>query len=78
LRTFDGPPEAGFAVSRAVRRKLTEVLEDVIAAEGRAAELRRIYGDGAERVCDALIAGRARRDPEIEHLKDVRRALRWV
>jgi hypothetical protein len=61
-----------------VGRKLTEVLQDVIAAEGRAAELRRIYGDGAERVCDALMAGRRAKDPEVEHLRDVRRALRWL
>jgi hypothetical protein len=59
-------------------RKLINVLEDVIVAEGRAAELRKIYGDGAERVCDALLATRRNNDPEVEHLKDVRRALRWL
>ena len=61
-----------------MRRKMIETLQGVIAAEGRAAELRKIYGSGAERVCDALLAGRRNNDPEVEHLKDVRRALRWL
>ena len=65
-------------MSEAMRRKLINVLEDVIAAEGRAVELRKIYGDGAERVCDALMSSRHSNDPEMEHLKDVRRALRWL
>jgi hypothetical protein len=61
-----------------MRRKMIEALQDVIMAEGRAAELRKIYGAGAESVCDALLAGRRSGDPEVQHLKDVRRALRWV
>ena len=61
-----------------MRRKMIDMLQDAIAAEGRAAELRQVYGPGAERICDALIAARRNGDPEVEQLKDVRRALRWV
>jgi hypothetical protein len=61
-----------------MRRNLIDMLEGAIAAEKHAAELRKDHGSGAERVCDALIAGRCNNDPQIEHLKDVRRALRWA
>lgn len=61
-----------------MRRRLIETLEDVIVAERLAAELRRKHGVGAEAVCDALVAARARNDPAVAQLKDVRRALRWV
>jgi hypothetical protein len=62
----------------AKRRRLIDMLESAIAAEEQAAVLRKIHGFGAERVCDALIAGHCNSVVEIEHLKDVRRALRWV
>jgi hypothetical protein len=61
-----------------MRRKLIDMLDSAIVAENRAAELRALHGSGAERVCDALIATRRMNDPQVEHLKDVRRALRWV
>ena len=61
-----------------MRRRLIDALEDVIAAEQVAVELRKTHGPGAEQVCDALIASRSRTDPEVERLRDVRRALRWV
>jgi hypothetical protein len=61
-----------------MRRKLIHMLEGAIAAEERAADLRRAHGSRAEQTCDALIADRLNTDPQIEHLKDVRRALRWV
>jgi hypothetical protein len=61
-----------------MRRKLIDMLESAIAAEKRAAELRTMHGSGAERVCDALIADGGSASPQVEHLKDVRRALRWV
>ena len=59
-------------------KRLIDALEDVIAAEHAAAELRRAYGSGAEKHCDALMHGRAPRDPTREHLEDIRRALKWV
>jgi hypothetical protein len=54
------------------------MLESVIVAEQRAAELRQAHGLGAEQACDALIADHRQTGPQIAHLKDVRRALRWV
>jgi hypothetical protein len=61
-----------------MRRKLIHMLESAIAAEERAAELRKAHGSGAEQACDALIADRRNTDPQIAHLQDVRRTLRWV
>jgi hypothetical protein len=61
-----------------MRRRLIEELKEVIAAEQLAAELRQTHGRAAEEVCDALMARRRPGDPELERLKDVRRALRWV
>jgi hypothetical protein len=61
-----------------MRRRLIDTLANVIAAERYAAELRQVYGSGAERVCEALLASHGTKDPEVEHLRDVRRALRWV
>ncbi len=59
-------------------RKLLDMLHEAIAAERYAVELRDVYGSRAEHVCDALIATRSDDDQDSEHLKDVRRALRWV
>lgn len=61
-----------------MRRRLIETLEAVIAAERLASEMRRSHGQGAEHVCDALIADARSGEVEREHLQDVRRALRWV
>lgn len=61
-----------------MRRRLIETLEAVIAAERRAAEMRRSHGRGAEQVCDALLADIHGGWVDREHLQDVRRALRWV
>jgi hypothetical protein len=61
-----------------MRRKLIDMLESAIAAELSAAELRKLHGSDAEMACDALIDNRGGDDPQIEHLKDVRRALRWT
>lgn len=61
-----------------MRKRLVETLQDVIAAEQEAAELRRSYGVGAEAYCDSLMQAYAKNAPEREHLQDVRRALRWV
>jgi hypothetical protein len=59
------------------RRSLIDQLDSAIAAEARAAAMRDLHGADAERACDALIAADSGGDQR-EHLKDVRRALRWV
>jgi len=61
-----------------MRKRLVDALEDVIAAEHLAAELRRSHGTGAEAYCDALMHDCAKTDSDREYLQDVRRALRWV
>jgi hypothetical protein len=60
------------------RRKLIDVLAGMMAAEEHAALLRKDHGPGAEGVCDGLIAAQRNNGLKAEHLKDVRRALRWV
>ena len=59
-------------------KRLIDTLEEVIVAEGVAAELRRTHGADAERYCDILIEARSWKDLERAQLQDVRRALRWV
>jgi hypothetical protein len=58
-------------------RRLIETLIDVIEAEREAADLRKTHGLSAEEHC-ARMVNRAKSDSEREHLKDVRRALRWI
>lgn len=61
-----------------MQKRMIERLQDVIEAERRAAELRRLHGERAEALCDALIAARRQPDAEREQLQDMRRALRWI
>ena len=58
-----------------MRRRLIEALEDAIAAERLAEDLRNRHGAAAEQVCERLISARPAKDREWLRLRDVRRAL---